>query len=325
MREQPPRISGIVLAAGRGERMLPLSATLPKPLLPVLGIPLLALAARKLVRHGAGAIHCNLFHLPDAIEAFASGKGWPLRFHRERELLGTGGGIGNMAEDLAGADLILLHNADVLAGIPYDPAIAFHRERGALVTLVLLPSGPRANVALAGDGAILAIGDGAGGAGEASLRGYTGMAVLSPEALAFFPRGRKSQLVEVLTAMIRRRPGSVAGWDASAGGATPPWGDAGSPAGYLGIHGAILLERRRFDPELEPPSFPLHVGEGAVVDPGARWSGFCEIGRRAVVPRDARLHRCVVLDDTVVERGSEHADEILYPGGTLSAPAGGAT
>ncbi len=326
MGEATLRISAILLAAGHGERMLPLTATVPKPLLPVLGVPIFELIAGKLLRAGAREIHCNLFHLGERIEAFASGKPWPVRFHRERELLGTGGGIGNMADDLADAGLVLLHNADVLAGIPFEPAAAFHRGRGALVTLVLLPRGPRANVAVDAAGAVLAIGDAATQrVAGAKLLGYTGLAVLSPEALAWFPRGRRSHLVDILTTMIEERPGSVAGWNAAAGSwdAPPPWGDAGSPAGYLGIHRSILLDRRRFDPALEPPGGPVHVGEGAVVEEGARLAGFCEIGTRARVTRGARLENCVVLADTEVEPGSAHANRILFPGGSLEAPPGG--
>jgi NDP-sugar pyrophosphorylase family protein len=312
--------SGIVLAAGYGERMLPLTARLPKPLLPILGTPLLELAVRKLLRSGAGEIHCNTFHLPDEIEAFAARRDWPVRLHRETELLGTGGGIGNMRDAVSGSDYVLLHNGDVVSDIPFEPAIELHAGRRALVTLVLVPSGPRANVAVSAAGEVLAIGGEAGTtAGGAKLLGYTGLAVLSPESLTFFPRGKRGQLVAILTEMIRTRPGSVIGWNAGDEGAPYAWGDAGSPAGYLGIHRAILLDGARFDSEAEPPPGPLFIGEGANVHAGARFAGFCAVGRRAVIEPGARLENCVVLDDTIVARGTVHANEILFPGGTLSA------
>jgi NDP-sugar pyrophosphorylase family protein len=318
MNDAPTTISGIILAAGYGERMLPLTAEIPKPLLPILGTPLLEILVGKLMRHGAAEIHCNLFHLSERIERFASDKSWPVRFHREKELLGTGGGIGNMAENLTGADVILLHNGDVLSDIRYDGAISRHRKRGALVTLILTPSGPAANVAVNADDEVIAIGGGAPGQSRGGrLLCYTGMAVLSHESLERFPRAERAGLVGILNRMIRTTPGSVIGWNAAAKEARWVWGDAGSPAGYLGIHRAILIERAGFDPVLAAPPFPLHVGEGATVDPGASWSGFCEIGRRATVERDAQLEDCVVLDDTVVARGSIHSSEILFPGGML--------
>jgi NDP-sugar pyrophosphorylase family protein len=322
MNDATAKISGVILAAGYGERMRPLTEETPKPLLPVLGTPLLEILVRKLLRHGASEIHCNLFHLPARIQEFAAGKGWPMRFHREDELLGTGGGIGNMAAELAGSGVILLHNGDALSDIRYEDAVSLHRERGALVTLVLVPAGPSANVAVNADGEVVAIGPAAESRRGARLFGYTGLAVLSSESLDSFPHGGKGHLVPILLAMIERCPGSVLGWNAAANGARYAWGDAGSPEGYLGIHRAILIDRVRFDPTIDDTSFPLHVGEGAVVDPGAVWKGFCEIGRRAVVERDARLEDCVVLEDTIVARGSDHSNEILYPGGVIKASGG---
>ena len=316
-------ISGIILTAGRGERMLPLTARIPKPLLPILGVPLLELIVRKLLRHGASDIHCNTFHLAAEIEAFVRRQTAPVRLHREPELLGTGGGIGNMRDGVSRADCILLHNGDILSNIPYDGAIDRHTARNALATLVLVPSGPRANVAVGDENEVIAIGERAERPGGGARRlGYTGMAVLSPDALPFFPRGQKAHLVPILDEMIRERPGSVIGWNAAEGMTTPAWGDAGSPAGYLGIHRAILAEGMRFDPELEIPSGPVRIGEGASVDRDARCAGFCEIGRRAVVEPRARLEDCVVLEDTLVSRDTVHSNEILFPGGSLKAQGG---
>jgi len=300
--------------------MMPLTAVIPKPLLPVLGIPLLEIIVNRLLRHGAAEIHCNIFHLPDKIESFAVGKGWPLRFHRESVLLGTGGGIGNMADAVSGADAILLHNSDILCNADFGRALDVHRDRRALVTLILVPRGPRANVAVNGADEVTAIGDGAVGRGrDTRFLGYTGLAVLSPESLAFFPRGERSGLVAILNEMIRVRPGSIIGWNADSGSSPCAWGEAGSAEGYLGIHRDILSGKVRFDPALGPPPLPLHVGAGAVVEPGAIWKGFCEIGRRALVERGSILEDCIVIEDTVVRRDSVHRSEILFPGGSLGA------
>jgi NDP-sugar pyrophosphorylase family protein len=313
----------MILAAGYGERMLPLTAQVPKPLLPILGTPLLELIVKKLMRHGAAEIHCNIFHLPDTIEAFVSRHPWPVQLHREDELLGTGGGIGNMRDGVSGADCILLHNGDVLSDIPFEQALERHRKQDALVTLVLVPSGPRANVAVGAENEVIAIGEGAEKLGRgAKLLGYTGLAVLSPDALPFFPRGEKAHLVTILMEMMRKKPGSVIGLNAAEGEIPYAWGDAGSPAGYLGIHRAILVDGTRFDPEVETPRGPIHAGEGANVDPAARCAGFCAIGRRVHIGPLARLENCVVLDGMLIQANEVHSNEILFPGGTLKAAGG---
>jgi mannose-1-phosphate guanylyltransferase/phosphomannomutase len=310
----------MILAAGRGERMLPLTSTLPKALLPVLGRPLLEIIAEKLLRSGVSEIHCNLFHLPGPIEAFAAGKRWPMHFHREPELLGTGGGIGNMADSVSAFEATLLHNGDILSDIDLCRVLSFHESRGPLVTLVLVPSGPRANVLRLGSGEVLAIGSDAEAPGaQASRLGYTGIAILSPQAFAYFPRGKRMGFVGILSDMIRIRPGSVMGYDAAAEGAPFAWSEAGSPEGYLDIHRRILIDKVRFDPILEPPPLPLHAGDGAVIDPGAEWSGFLEVGPRAAIRRGASLENCVVLEGAAVAEGERHSNEIIFQGGTMKA------
>ena len=272
-------MAGVVLAAGEGRRMRPLTRSRPKAALPVLGRPAIGIVCEKLLRAGAASIHCNLFHLGDLLERETEGRGWPLTFHRERELLGTGGGIGNMARDLEAYDLVLLHNGDIVSNIDLERAVAHHSERGGLFTMVLVDSGPPASVSCDPDGAVTGIG---GDVGDGGL-GYTGIALFDPAALDFFPRNEPGGLVECLRAMMRSRPGSVVGYDASAGAL---WDEIGSPERYLELHRRILVGRDRFDPLLEPPPLPLHVPEGASVEPGAEWRGFLSVEDGAVVGRD---------------------------------------
>lgn len=303
----------MILAAGYGERMLPLTRSIPKPLLPVLGVPLLEIVAGKLLREGASSLHVNLHHLPERIESFARGRGWPVAFHRESAILGTAGGVGAMGPAAGDADDVLLHNGDVIADIPYAPALERHRSRGALVTLVLAPSGPRANVAVAADGSVTAVGVADAPPGS-RLLGYTGMAVISREGLSLFPRGVYAGLVDTLNGLVVRRPGSVAGWIA---GETCAWGDCGAPAPYLDLHRRILVEKILFDPRVPPPPGTVHAAPGARVENGARLSGFCSMAAGAVAAAGAALEDCVVLGGTRVEGPEEHRREVLFPGGSL--------
>jgi NDP-sugar pyrophosphorylase family protein len=113
----------IILAAGFGTRMRPLTDVTAKPLLPVAGVPAIEIAAARLLRAGARRLHVNLHHHGVAVRAFAESKGWPAVFHEEREILDTGGGIGNMAGALGTDGPILLHNGDAVTSIRYDKAL----------------------------------------------------------------------------------------------------------------------------------------------------------------------------------------------------------
>jgi NDP-sugar pyrophosphorylase family protein len=218
-----------------------------------------------------------------------------------------------MSGDLGGYEAIILHNGDIVSNIDFEPVIAFHLERGALFTMVLSDTGPPRSVACDAEGVVTSIGS-RGDPGSIRL-GYTGTAVLDPAALEYLPRGEPGGLVENLLEMVRARPGSVIGYDASSG---LLWGEIGSPESYLGLHRRILVGKERFDPLLDPPPLPLHVEEDASIDPGAEWRGFLSVGRGAVIESETLLDECVVLDRSHVGRGESHRETIIYPEGVLT-------
>src|SRR6187402_2776161 len=117
-----PRLRALVLAAGRGERLRPLTATLPKPLLPVAGRPLLAWTLERLRAAGCEAVAINLHHLGGQIrEQFGDRfRGLPLVWSEETELLGTAGALPPLREFLSAADRVLVVNGDSLCRWPLE-------------------------------------------------------------------------------------------------------------------------------------------------------------------------------------------------------------
>jgi mannose-1-phosphate guanylyltransferase len=326
--------AGIILAAGHGTRMRPLTDTIPKPLLPVLGVPLLEIIIHRLLGAGAGTIHANLYHLADRIAEYAGERDWPVTFHREPELLGTGGGIGNIAQHLPPCDLILLQNGDILSNIDFGAAISRHRNSDALVTMIVIPAGtgsagndneaegfrrPPPSIHVNDGGFVTTVGASPESADDPAVLGYTGMAVLSTAALEYFPRGEPGGLVETIHSIIAKRPGAVAAYNPSTRGNEIHWGEIGSCGGYLDLHRRILVEKTLFDPSLPPPPLPLHVGKGSTIDPGADWRGFLAVGSNATIERDVTLEDCVVLDGTFVAAGNSHRSAVLFPEGTIEA------
>ena len=306
-------IEGIILAAGMGTRMLPLTDHVPKSLLTVTGVPMLDIAAEKLLRSGVSRLHINLFHLGGMIREFVDRKGWPVVFHEEEELLDTGGGIGNMAADLGSAEHILLHNGDIISSFGFEEALEYHIAREALVTMMLMKpeSGgrtPPAAVTLDEEGSVLDIGPSPSDLSRAM--GYTGMAIISGKALGYFPRGKKG-LVPILLEMISDDPGSVAGFDASASG-DPAWGEIGSPLSYLDIHRRIMIEKVEFDKIIPVPPLPIRAGDGSSIDPGAQWKGFLDVGAGARIEGNTFLENCVVMENAVVPDGTTLNRAIIY-------------
>jgi NDP-sugar pyrophosphorylase family protein len=136
-------MKGLVLSAGYGERLRPLTETTPKPILEVGGRPLIHYPLMMLRRAGITEIAINLHHLADEIEATlgdGAALGLRITYSRESKLAGTGGPL-VMLRDYFGGEPFVLLNCDTILDLDLAAMIGFHRERGGMATLVLRPGG----------------------------------------------------------------------------------------------------------------------------------------------------------------------------------------
>jgi len=210
-------MKAMILAAGRGERMRPLTDRTPKPLLPVAGKPLIVWHLERLARAGITDIVINHAHLPDQIEALLDdGSAWGVRIAYSPEppgALETAGGIAN-ALPLLGQAPFLVVNGDIYC--EFDFARLPPLADGDLAHLVLVanpPQHPAGDFALAG-GRVLAD-------GPARLT-FAGIGLYRPELFAGLPAGKPAKLAPLLRQAMAE--GKVAG-EAYAG----PWEDVGTP------------------------------------------------------------------------------------------------
>lgn len=233
MRDGTASLYGMVLAAGYGTRLAPLTDLVPKPLLPVGGRALLDLAVANLDRAGAGSIVVNTHHLAAAVAAHVQARPDAARFTLSHEpgILGTGGALHGARAFLAQAPEFLLHNGDVLTDADLTGLLAAHRAADCAATLMLVDCPSINTVEIAADGAVLRLaGRPAGGDGEAAARlTYAGVGMFSRRLLADVPVG-PSSLVDVLATVIAREPGAVRAWTP----ADASWDDVGTFARWLG-------------------------------------------------------------------------------------------
>lgn len=131
-------MKALVLAAGAGTRLRPLTDTCPKPMLPVAGRPLLEWTLRWLRRYGVREAALNLHHLPDVVRAgLGDGSRFDMRltYAYEPELLGTAGAVHSFPGFFDEPFLVIY--GDLLMDLDLDDLASFHRERGAAMTLAL--------------------------------------------------------------------------------------------------------------------------------------------------------------------------------------------
>jgi len=139
-------MKAMVLAAGLGTRLRPLTDDRPKALVTVAGRTLLELTLGRLRAFGVREVIVNVHHFADRIVDYLSANrnfGMRIEVSREESLLDTGGGLKNAAwfflEPGSAEEPFLVHNVDVLSTIDLARMVEFHRERDALATLAVQP------------------------------------------------------------------------------------------------------------------------------------------------------------------------------------------
>jgi mannose-1-phosphate guanylyltransferase len=143
-------------AAGLGERLRPVTNHLPKPLLPVLGKPIIERILERLTAVCDGQIGINLHWKADLLRAWAATSPWRDRivFFPEDPILGTGGALKN-AESFLGRGPFIVHNSDILLDIDFSRLIEEHLSSGNTATLVCHRLPHLSNVVVDGNGQVL--------------------------------------------------------------------------------------------------------------------------------------------------------------------------
>jgi MurNAc alpha-1-phosphate uridylyltransferase len=212
-------MQAMILAAGRGERMRPLTDSCPKPLLPVAGKPLIAWHLERLAAAGFHRVVINHAHLGQQIEdALGDGSAWGLQTAYSPEppgALETAGGIVK-ALPLLGAEPFLVVNGDVFCDWDFARAPALLAD-GDLAHLVLVPNPPQHP---AGD---FALGNGRVAADGVERLTFSGLGIYRPALFAGLEPGQPAKLAPLLRqAMAEGRVGGECH-----GGR---WEDVGTPA-----------------------------------------------------------------------------------------------
>ena len=192
-------MKAMLLAAGRGERLRPITDDIPKALVEAGGKPLIGWHLERLAQAGFREAVINVSHLGERIvERLGDGRGYGLRlrYSRERERLETAGGIAN-ALPLLGEEPFLLVNADVYC--EYDFSQLMKVKLGErLAHLVLVPNPPHR---AAGD---FSLRDGSVGDDASPRYTYAGLALVQPALVSPVKRGEKAPLGPLLREAAKR-------------------------------------------------------------------------------------------------------------------------
>lgn len=243
-------MKAMILAAGLGTRLRPLTDVTPKPLLPVAGTPMIVWNLLLLKRHGIRDVVINLHHLGDIIrQALGDGSalGMRLIYSYEPVILGTGGGI-KQAEPHFQGEPVLVLNGDTLFELDLGAVMAFHRERAAAATLVLRqdPDAARWGLVEVTDRAeiVRITGRGRSAPTVTAARMFAGIHILHPRLLRYLPADTECSIIDAYVKGIQDEE-RILGFDFDGF-----WSDVGTPERYAQVEqdaaaGLLSLSARK--------------------------------------------------------------------------------
>jgi mannose-1-phosphate guanylyltransferase len=295
----------MILAAGLGTRLRPLTLGRPKVLMPIQNRPLLHWLLDYLRGAGAEGVILNAHHLGEVLAAHLGSHdvGIPVEVRLESALLGTGGGIRNVANFWDDRPFVVM-NGDILSAIDLQRVVRSHHQGGAVATLVLTDE-PRFNqVQVRADGRIL----GFKNVPPESSLAFTGIQVLSPEVLDVIPPQGASSIIQSYERLIADDKKVMAHVVRG-----EYWRELGEVTRYLAVH----QEFSRFG---KPPIPGLRAGPGAILHPSARvgkrvrLAGTVCIGAGCEVGEGATVEESILWDRVKVGPGCSVRNSIIGDG-----------
>lgn len=292
----------MILAAGFGTRLFPLTIDRTKPAIPFLGKPLVGYVAEYLAKFGLDDIVVNLHHQPDSvIEALGDGSNFGVRIEYTREepdILGTAGALDN-ARHLLEDDTFVIINGKIITDIDIAAAVETHKNSGALATMVLKPNTKREKFTIVDieDNCVTGFGDFAKPLTEEEIRDteqdlftpvmFTGIHIMEPKVFDYIPRGIYSDIVPYFY-----NPALLKGEKIAAHVTDANWFELSTIPRYLDISLAMMQEKN------------VQYGDNYQVAPDAAVKDSV-IWDDVTIMDGASLYRTIIADGVTIEAG-EH-------------------
>ena len=288
----------IILSAGYGTRLWPLTEDRTKPAIPILGKPLVGYVAEYIANYGFDDIVVNLHHRPESVRAaLGDGSQFGVKLHYVEEpvILGTSGALDNTREFFE-RETFLVVNGKIITDIDLHAALETHRNMNALATLVLLPNTKRERFSVV-DTAQRRV-TGFGGMPDNRCRTplmFTGIHILEPRIFEYIPRGVFSDSVTDVYPKAMANGETIA---AHVG--TGAWRELSTLKRYVDISVEMLREKE------EQYSAGKHcaISSTAEVSDSVLWDN-------VTVSSNARVQRCVLADGVRLSEGQEIENSVV--------------
>ena len=305
----------MILAAGVGTRLSPLTLFMPKPMVPISNKPVMEHIIDLLAQHQVKTIVANLHYLPDQIESyFGNGQRWGvnLTYSLERDLLGTAGAVKRVEDIFDDTFFVLM--GDAITDLDLTAMLAFHRQQKALVSIALHQVDDPSRfgvVQIDGQGKILGFQEKPKAEEALSNLVSMGVYILEPEVLQLIPAETVFDFGHQLFPLLLQKGLPFYGFQSEC-----YWSDVGSFSEYRAAQSAVLTDQVRTALLSGRKVAPFHwQGRNVIIHPSASLippvliGNNCQIDARVVIGPNT-----VVGNNVIVSEGATIANSVVLDG-----------
>jgi NDP-sugar pyrophosphorylase family protein len=312
-------MKALILAAGYGKRLEPLTIAVPKPMVPIVNLPTMQHNIELLKRHGFIELAANIHYHPEQIENyFGDGAAFDvnLSYSFEDQLLGTAGGVKKMARGLRETFLVL--SSDALTDINLKNMVAFHKKNKALATIALsrvLKVNDFGVVLQNDNGKIIGFQEKPSPETARSDMANAGIYIFEPEILEMIPAGFYDFGKQLFPRLVEEKV-PFYGYPM-----VEYWNDVGGLEKYIQSNYDAMQGAVQLNIPGKKVSSSTWLGERVKIDSSARFEGAVIIGDRCHIGKDVYIKDAVIGDKCVVEEGAVITGSVIWSDAVLGEGA----
>lgn len=305
----------IILAGGFGTRLRPLTVNIPKPMVPVMNVPILEHIINLLKKNDLTEIIITLYYQPEVITNYfkdGSDFGVKINYIKLDRDLGTAGCI-SLSKDIIKDDNFLVISGDILTNFNLKQAIDFHKNNNSLATIVLTKSTEPLRYGIViteHDGKVRKLFEKPSWGEVFSDTINTGIYIFNPNIFNFIPCETNYDFAKNLFPDLLNKKENLFGWISSG-----YWKDIGTLAEYRQVHEDIL--NGEIDCEIKGErkgtiGRDVWVGKNVRIHPGAKLKDSVVIGNNVTIEDNVEIANSVIGDDCYIDSGAKIIRSILW-------------
>ena len=305
-------MKAVILAGGEGTRLRPITYQIPKPMIPLVGMPLIEYVIRNLKKYGIEDVILSTFYMSSIFSShFGNGEklGVNITYVTEDEPLGTCGAVKN-AEKYLKNEEFLVFNGDIITSLDFNELIKYHKQKEATATITLTPvEDPTMYglVPIGKDGRVIKFLEKPRWDEITTNLINAGTYVLEPEVLELVPEGKNYSFERELFPSLLLKGEKIFGFVSKS-----YWLDLGTPQKYLKAQTDILEGKIDFDFPFNQKKVGIWIGENTEISkssnifPPAFIGGYCKITQDVIINNQS-----VILNKTEICNGTRIKNSLI--------------